>query len=526
VLVGLALYALGTDGVTAALGFVDDAASRWTGAWTALSAVVLAAGLFPTFFVDQALAANPIVLPRGAGGRAARAGLATAFALSLLFPLNYVARSDAYRVEVDYSYFRVTDVGDATRSIVRTLTEPVTAYLYFSPGSEVQEKALPYFNALAQSSDGQLTVEVVDAAVRPDLAESQSVRENGWVVLARGDNTQKFKVGTELDRAERELKKLDGTVQKHLLKLVSDEHIVYWLTGHGEGSWRTRDDPLRKMALFKRALEDLNFRVSPLGTSEGSAVAVPDDAAMVVIAAPTPELFDEEEAALEAYLDGGGAMLVMVDPGAAALTPLLTKLGLTAGTAPIANASANVPLTGRGLADRVVLATNRFGSHEAITTVARHSTEEFLVLPTVLSITAVPDSRLDHTVLVRSYPDSWEDTNGDRQHGADEPGRVFELAQAVEPEAKDGFRAVVLGDLSVFSDYILDRSVGGADFAHDAASWLVGEADIIGGTEREEDVEIRHTHEGEAAWFWGTILGVPLLILVLGGITVNLRRRT
>jgi hypothetical protein len=294
------------------------------------------------------------------------------------------------------------------------------------------------------------------------------------------------------------------------------------LSGHGEASWRERDNPARKLSKFKRDLEDLNFRVETLGVTEGSAVAVPDDAALVVIAAPMIPLFEEEENTLIRYLDAGGAILLLLDPGAAQVPRVMEYLGLEAGTFPVANESAHIVYTG-GIADRILVATNRYGTHPATSTVSRNSARNPLALPTALALKQSPTAEDDITTLIRSYPDSWEDSNNNRQPDADEPTQVFDLAVAVERE--EGFRAVVIGDVAVFSELAYDNMQANVDFAADVATWLVGEDQLIGETEREEDVEIRHTRDDDIAWFWGTILGVPLLILALGTLLVNVRRR-
>jgi hypothetical protein len=521
----LGLYAWSTDAGVAMLGLDEAAGARVSGVLGALFPIVLFGGLLPTLFVDRALADHPVLLPAAAPSRAAQSGLATALALSLLFPLNYVAHDADWQWELDMSYFRVTDLGTATRGVARSLPEPVVAYLYFDAGSDVGEKVEPYFRKLADASEGLVTVERVDQALRPDLAEAHNIRENGYVVLARGDDFQKFKIGTELDRARRELKKLDGTVQKHLLKLASDQRNVYFLTGHGEAGWRERENPGRKLAEFKRTLEDLNFKVDVLGVTEGSAVAIPEDAALLVVAAPELEILPEEEAAILAYLDRGGALLLMLDPGAARVPGLLSRLGVQAGSEPIAHETAHAVLS-RGIADRVLLATNRFGTHESVTTVSRNSTVAYLLMPTVVSVEATPDaSGVEVTTLVRSPPDSWEEVDRDFAKSATETSKVFDLAVAVEPSAGDGFRALVIGDVSVFSDVAFASSRGNAAFADDAAKWLVGDEEIVGETQSEEDVEIRHTREGDVAFFWGTILGVPMLVLAMGAMFVNLRRR-
>lgn len=492
----------------------------------ALTPIVVLCGLLPTLFLDRVLADNPVMLPVLAPRRAATAGLSTALALSLLFPLNYAANADKYEVEADYSYFRVTGVGTRTQGIVRTLSSPVTAYLFFDGGSDVRAKAEDYFRSLAGSSEGLLQVEVVDQAMRPDLAEQYGVRDNGWVVLATEDTDQKFEIGTEMSRAERKLTRLDSTVTKNLLRLVSDAKVVYFLSGHGEASWRERGRPDRDLSTFKRDLEDLNFDVQNFGITEGSAVDVPEDAAAVVIAAPLVPVISEEQRAIIRYLERGGSVLVLLDPGSAAPTAVLDFLQVDAGGAPIANANAFIRTRGGGLADRFIVGTNRFGSHTTTSTISRNSAQNPLGLPGVVSVTKKAEATHEITTLTRSYPDSWEDVVTNAEQDDSEASRVFDLAVAVEPDGGDSFRAVVIGDSGLFSEMFYGNLQANQDFAADIASWLVGEDELVGGTEREGDVAIVHSQDDDKSWFWGTILGVPLLILGLGGLFVSLRRRT
>ena len=515
----LALYALSTPLLTEPMGITSD---TWTTILWVLTPIVMLCGLLPTLFIDRVLAENPVMVPTQAPTRAAIAGLSTALALALLFPLNYAANDDGYGFEVDYSYFRVTDVGTRTLGVARSLSEPVAVTLYYPAGSDVRNKVEPYFRTLQAAAGDMMSVQTVDHAVRPDLAEEHEIRENGWVVFTQGESKQKFEIGIEMNRAKRKLTKLDATVTKHLLKLTSDAQVAYFLSGHGEASWRERDNPGRKLSQFKRDLEDLNFSVKTLGVTEGSAVAVPDDAALVVVAAPMIPLFSEEEQTLIRYLERGGALLVMVDPGSAPIPRVMEFLGVEAGQHPVAHENAHLVYTG-GIADRILVATNRFGTHPSTRTISRNSSRNPLALPTALALTQVPDTQHTLTTLIRSYPDSWEDTNNNRQLDPSESGQVFEFAIAAELE--DGFRAAVIGDVAVFSEVAYENMQANADFAADLANWLVGEDALIGETEREEDVEIRHTRDDDKAWFWGTILGVPLLILALGGIIVNIRRR-
>jgi hypothetical protein len=365
--------------------------------------------------------------------------------------------------------------------------------------------------------------------VEPKLAEELKVRENGYVAFHRGEATEKFKIGTDMDKARRELKKLDQTVQKNLLKIARGARVAYVYVGHGEASSKEKDEPLRKLNLFKQLLESQNYKVKNFGVTEGSADAVPDDAALVIVAAPEKPFMDEEIAALNAYVDRGGRLLVMVEPGQELLDGFLGSLGLKADGTALANAKFFVPQT-RGVSDRVLLFSNRFGSHESVSTLSKNSTQMALIMPTVTALTEIGNGKGKATVLVRTPENTWADTNGDRELNGDEKGDVHHVAYAVSgPEgaaAEQQFRAIVTGDVSIFSDPVLQVSSGNQQFVLDATRWLVGDEEIAGSVESEEDVKIEHTRDEDVAWFYGTIFGVPLLVLVGGLVFTTTRRRS
>ena len=163
------------------------------------------------------------------------------------------------------AYFRTSAAGEATLSVVRTLTQPVKVTLFYPSGSDVGRELDPYFAALVAASEGQITVERVDQALSPEKSEALKIRDNGYVVFEQGDSVEKFKLADDLDKAKRDLRKLDETVQEHLLKVSRGKKNAYFVVGHGEANFREREDLLRKLNLFKTALESQNFKVGNLG---------------------------------------------------------------------------------------------------------------------------------------------------------------------------------------------------------------------------------------------------------------------
>jgi hypothetical protein len=148
------------------------------------------------------------------------------------------------------------------------------------------------------------------------------------------------------------------------------------------------------------------------------------------------------------------------------------------------------------------------------------------------------------TITVRSLPDNWADLDGDISFDkANEKKKIRPVAAVVTgAEAQDDqadaqadaqadddteptvFRASVIADATAFSDLVLNNVRGNQQFVWDALHWLVGEESSAGTVESEEDVKIQHTQEDQVYWFYGTSLGVPLLVLLLGWTRVRSRR--
>lgn len=550
----LVLYALTLPSVTSMMGLSEEAVARWSGAWRSLFPIVTLLGLLPALRLDQILAVHPVVMPAGAARSAQIQGITGALAISLMFPLNYLVKQHDH--EWDVAYFRTTRPGESTIAMAKTLTDPVEAILFYPHGSDVANQLEPYFDQLAAASDGRLTVRIVDQAFEPKLAEELKIRDNGQIVLKMGDANEKLKVDNDLDKAKRDLRKLDGLVQKSLIKLTRGQRTAYFLVGHGEANWRDDEESgrFRKIQVFKKeVLEAQNFKVKTLGVADGSTSAVPDDADLVVVAAPQTELFPDETAALNAYFDRGGSLLVLVDPKGDPMTDLLAHIGVEAGHAPLANAESHIALQGPP-ADNVLLATNKYGSHPSVKTLSRNSQALPVVLPDAASVAAKGGDGVKVTTLIRSMPNTWSDDNGNYVNDPDEQKKVFELAVAVTatpktddaapapaPEAddkdKDGkdkdakepaaeSRAIVVGTQAYLSDVPLTRVQGNAVFAVDATRWLVHDEEVAGEINNEEDVKIQHTREEDQLWFWLAIAGVPAVVLGVGVMFIRFRRKS
>ena len=519
---GLVSYGITMEPVTDALGQSEAFTQRWNGVFQSIAPILWVIGTLPALFLDMTLAANPTVLPLTASRRSTTSALTAALAVCLVFPINFMAAHTD--LEWDTAYFRVTRPGVPTLSAAATLPEPVNITLFFPAGNEVAEAIRPYFTQVAEASNGLVQVSFIDQALSPEIAEELNIRENGYIVFQGSGDPEKLKMNTDINKggARSKLKKLDGDVLKRLLKVSRGERIAYVLTGHREANG-TDKNPFRKISKLKTAMQQVGFKTKNFGVNQGSTVAVPEDADVVLIFDPLDGLTEDETTALTAYADAGGSLFIVTTPDGTQLTPLLSHLGLAKTSGMLAD-----PKQSRRSPHLIL--TDRYSTHPTVKVLSDAKTVMVLAWSSAFDVASKEKGR--HTVLIRTPSSTFADSDKDGVMNGEEKAQVYNAAYAIEgqPQSEDApaFRAMVVGTMAPFSDNQINVDSRGwvaGQFFVDGMKWLTREDAIVGATDSQEDVKIDHSPDGVKLWFWLTILGVPLLVLSAGGLHIISRRR-
>ncbi len=500
-------------------------------------------------------------------------GLTIALAAALLMVTCNIAKQK--NVRKDVSYFKTAQPGESTRKIVETMSEPLRVLLFFPAVNEVGEEVEGYFRELKRRT-GKVTIERLDRVVSAQLAAKYQVQKDGTIVLVRGtdaakpeatdkpvsagggEKSAKFDVDLDFDRARRQtgkLRVLDQTVNSELMKLVRDKRKAYLTVGHGEindpdslpPALRGRY-PDAKSLVVKAILGNLNYEVKTLSSMD-LAREVPDDATVVLALGPKTPFEVGELAALGRYLDGGGRVLVAVDPqGEFELGPLEGYFGVAIDHHLIHDDKNYQPERGQPT-DKMLALTNGFSSHPSTTSLSRGAANQGIMLQTSGALVekdfsgpAAAGEKPKRTIIVRSMSDSWLDLDGNHAFdAATEKRDRYSVGAAVEgPKLKqddgtevDGWRALVFADGDLFADRMFQTSTGqrGIDtnsrsLPDDGIRWLGGEEAFAGIVNNEKETEVRQTKRGQAAWFTATVAIAPLLVLGLGLLySGNARRR-
>ena len=263
--------------------------------------------------VFLALVLSPRAIAIFLVGRQGRYGsnivvLTIAFFIIVLL-VNFLLYRNPTRVDVTAT--RIFTLSDQTVQILEGMDGLVRANAFFVPSdtrsAAAQQQAEDMLNEFTRRSN-MFSYRFVDPELQRSVAQQYGVDSFPAIVfedLEEGtlQNVQSF---TEQD-----------FVTSILIVTGAEQKIVYYLTGHDEAG-STRDvlsgaiDEDNGLDFAIGGMQRDNYRVLPLNLKQEATV--PEDAALVVIAGPKQDLDQEEFAALDAYLKGGGRMIALFDP--------------------------------------------------------------------------------------------------------------------------------------------------------------------------------------------------------------------
>jgi hypothetical protein len=286
-------------------------------------------------------------------------------------------------------------------------------------------------------------------------------------------------------------------------------------------------------------MKDLGFNIKTLSVHQGLAEKIPDDADVVVVMGPKYPFQPLEVQALRSYLESGGSLLIAFDPMARrapmpeGVTDPLEEMaeevmGLKLGKGMIADERNHFAMANNAQ-DMFLVATDSFSQHASSPTLSAERAPMIVPFVTHLDETETHASAVH--AIVRTRATSWDDINlnatFEGEAGESKTSRT--LVAAVTGGSGDvSWRAIVSSGSGPFSDAGLggDQNrglLGNVLMVDDTVNWLIGAEDFSGTTESEEDVRIDHTKGTQKWWFYGTVVGLPLLVFLLGAARLRIR---
>jgi ABC-type uncharacterized transport system involved in gliding motility auxiliary subunit len=386
-----------------------------------------------------------------------------------------------FKFAADWTYGSRNSLSAPTQTLLQTLKQPLKfiAYIPENPTLQGQVKQLV---GKYQRIKADTTLEFVNPDLDPTRAKQDGVEHAGQLAIHLGDHTE------VMDSASEET--IGNAIQR---MSRGGERLVVFLEGHGERQ------PLATqstgMSQLVANLQRSGFKIQPHNLVRTQAI--PQNASFAVIAAPQQDFLPGEVDVLKKYVEQGGNLLWLQDPGSLhGLQPLEELLGLQIyeGTVVDANQQLQALL---GINHPAVVPVVDYGKSEIVQKLAGTQT----IFPFATMIARDPQVSAKSGALawqaeefLNTLPTSWLESSGVLEGAVkfdegsnDQAGPVpigVTLTRTLEvatdkPEAKPREqRVVVIGD----SDFMLNSFIGlGAnlDLASNTFNWLSADDNLL-----------------------------------------------
>ena len=383
-----------------------------------------------------------------------------------LIGLNYLAAQQGK--EWDLTRDGLYTLLPQSQQVCERLEAPVTVYAFFQNDDKRRDQLVEQLRLYRQHTDA-IALEFVD----PDRAPAVLVER-----FEMSSKSPKIVFATEQRHTKIE-RPSEQEITNALLALTERPvRTMGWVDGHGGRDWSDKkaEEAYGEAAA---ALRDEGFRLQRIDLSQ----PIPDQVELIALVSPRIELLANEAAALDAFGDQGGRILLLLDPVTPieSLRPLMDESGIDVGNNVVIDVDPATKTIGFE-ADTAVL--RDYESHP-ITRALRGQPTLFYrtraVQPALGALTV--------STLLQSSDQSWAEADPLAPKPwaldvDDAPGPVpFAVAMDAgvdgpPDQLAQASRWVVFGDADFASNKLI--AVGAnRDLFLNAVSWLLGEEDRV-----------------------------------------------
>ncbi|MBI3784048.1 MAG: GldG family protein [Deltaproteobacteria bacterium] len=206
----------------------------------------------------------------------------------------------------------------ASLNVAKELRVPVQITAFYNSQEEDQRREMQDTLDLFAKASGKISYRLVDLDRSPALAHKYGVSSVSTGVI---ESEGKIRLLRLVDEEE---------ITNALLKLTRTQaRRVCFITGHGEHSPQDSDER-KGYSEIAKSLEKESFETSTLVNVP--ADGIPTGCTVVVEAGPTKAFLPGEADQLARYIEGGGQLLFLIDPGAPpAAVAFLKRYGVRPG---------------------------------------------------------------------------------------------------------------------------------------------------------------------------------------------------
>lgn len=362
-----------------------------------------------------------------------------------------------HRRGADWSSTHRHTLTAASREVLKAIAGPIEVTVYLPKQHGGRERALELVSRY-QRVRHDLRLRFVAPADAPDAMRAENLREGEMAIATTGAH------GTRRELIEVYTEREFSNALARLAR--ADEQWIVFVTGHGERS------PAREanfdLSDWAKVLGSRGLKVQEINLAVQGAV--PDNTRLLVLASPQLDLLPGEVAAIEAWLDRGGALLWLMEP---AIPPSLTPLARLLGVAPLP-ATVVDPATARLGIDNAAIAI--VTTYDDAPAVAGFAATVLLPYAVPLETTNTGGWQVDR--LFAPGADAWGETGtltGSVVRDAADRAGPLALAYALTRKSQ---RAIVIGDGDFLSNTWLGNG-GNRDLGVRLVEWLTHNESLV-----------------------------------------------
>lgn len=451
-------------------------------------------------------------------------------AISILVLLQLISLSHPFKYDLTAN--KKYSLAPQSKKLLKSLDKEVKAIFFYQHGSSQLNRVEEQLKLYAFNSRN-FKYQLVDVDRNPKQAEKYGIKRYDTLIL-------------ECEDRRESLYQINESKITNVIARITQEkkNIVYFLSGHGEKG--IEDTGINGLSSLKEVMESENYISRQLFLIRKDRI--PQDAQVVIIAAPQKKLFPVEIEALSRYLQQGGRLVVLIEYNySEIMANFLKKYGFVLGKGVIVDKFSR--LFG---GDYLTPIATSFGDHPITRELA--SMAPFFPIACSVEAKGIPEKDIQATSLLKSAPGSasWEESDTDTlfsekkatfDPSQDKVGPIS-IASAVtikvkKPSEKDNketqdkqekkeepektSRIVVFGDSDFITNQYLHLS-GNKDLFMNSINWLAEREDLIAIRPQEPSKHpLLVSGKQMSLIFFLAIIFLPGLVIVTG-ITVCFRR--
>lgn len=424
--------------------------------------------------------------------------------------------STQYVYQTDWTAGGRNTISADTRKLLGKLEDGIQVTA-FAREDELLRKQIQSQIGTYQRFKPDITLEFVNPDTAPERVREQGITVDGELLIRYQGRSENISTLTE------------SSITNALLRLSrQDERWIVFLSGHAESD--PHGEANFDLGLFGKELERGGFKVQQVNLVE---TTIPSNTNLLVIASPRVSLLPGEVQRIQDYVSAGGNLLWFAEPNEdRGLTPLAEQLGTEFLPGTIVDVNSQM----FGVNNLGIIVVSGYPNHP----VTREMTA-VSVYPEAAAIDIRNSDAWQATALLSTLNRSWTEIgelSGEIRYDEDSDERAGPLDIGValtrsldnddDPDTADSKpreqRIVVIGDGDFLSNTYLGNA-GNLDLGLNLVNWLShDDAYIDIRIKTAPDTSLELGRIAQAVIALGSLIGLPVLLLIIGGV-IWLRRR-